>query len=314
MSTETVKKTNNIARWFKFETNNTTMKKEIIAGLTTFATMAYIIAVVPGMRSKGGLPFDSALTVTILMTVITTLAMAIYTNRPFVLAPGLGSVAIFSYTLLGNDVPLSIAAGIVFISGAIFMIVSFFGVRDFVVRVIPHSVKVSVGVGIGLFIALLGFKHAGIVVASTRKNVLIFGDLTATSSLIAILGFFLILFFTARKIQGGIILSIIITTLISLPLGISHVPDHFFSFPASIDGMFMQLDVVGALSPTYLPFLLAFFIPDFFSTLGTLLGVGGQAGYLDKDGNLPGIEKNFYVDSTATTLGSFGRCQDSCND
>ena len=308
MTTETVKTTNKIARWFKFEQNNTTIKKEIIAGLTTFATMAYIIAVVPGMLSKGGLPFDSALTVTILMTVVTTLAMAIYTNRPFVLAPGLGSVAIFSYTLLGNDVPLSIAAGIVFISGAIFMFVSFFGVRDFVVRVIPHSIKVSVGVGIGLFIALLGFKHAGIVVASARKNVLIFGDLTATSSLVAILGFFLILFFTARKIQGGIILSIIITTLICLPLGISHVPDHFFSLPASIDSMFMQLDIVGALSPTYLPFLLAFFIPDFFSTLGTLLGVGGQAGYLDKEGNLPGIEKNFYVDSSATTLGSLFSC------
>jgi len=307
MKTE-IQSSGNIARWFKFQENGTTMRKEIIAGLTTFATMAYIIAVVPGMLSKGGLPFDSALTVTILMTIITTVAMAIYTNRPFVLAPGLGSVAIFSFTLLGNDVPLSIAAGIVFISGFLFMLVSFFGVRDFVVRVIPHSVKVSVGVGIGLFIALLGFKHAGIIVANAKKNVLIFGDLTAMTSLLAIFGFFLILFFTVRKIQGGIILSILITTLISLPLGISHVPDHFFSLPANIDSMFMQLDIMGALNPTYLPFLLAFFIPDFFSTLGTLLGVGGQAGYLDKDGNLPGIEKNFHVDSTATTLGSLFAC------
>jgi len=308
MNTETIKQPGSIASWFKFDKHNTNMIKEIIGGLTTFTTMAYVIAVVPGMLAKGGLPFDSALTVTILMTVITTLAMAIYTNRPFVLGPGLGSVAIFSFTLLGNDVPLSIAAGIVFISGVLFMLVSFLGVRDFVVRVIPHSVKVSVGVGIGLFIALLGFKQAGIVVANAKKNVLIFGDLTATSTLLAVFGFFLVLFFTARKIQGGIILAIIITTLLSLPLGISKVPDSFFSMPANIDGMFMQLDIIGALNPTYLPFLLAFFIPDFFSTLGTLLGVGGQAGYLDKDGNLPGIEKNFHIDSTATTFGSLFAC------
>lgn len=308
MNTETIKQPSGIASWFKFDKHNTNMKREIIGGLTTFTTMAYIIAVVPGMLAKGGLPFDSALTVTILMTVITTLAMAIYTNRPFVLGPGLGSVAIFSYTLLGNDVPLSIAAGIVFISGVLFMLVSFLGVRDFVVRVIPHSMKVSVGVGIGLFIALLGFKQAGIVVANAKKNVLVFGDLTATSTLLALFGFFLVLFFTARKIQGGIILAIIITTLVSIPLGITQTPDKFFSMPASIDGMFMQLDIIGALNPTYLPFLLAFFIPDFFSTLGTLLGVGGQAGYLDKNGNLPGIEKNFHVDSTATTFGAFFAC------
>ena len=143
-----------IAKWFDFKGNKTNLKTEIIAGFTTFATMAYMVAVVPGMLSKGGIPFDSAFTVTIFMTVITTIAMALYTNRPFVLGPGLGSVAIFSYTLLGNDVPLSIAAGIVFISGVLFMLVSFLGVRDFVVRIIPQSVKVSVGVGIGLFIAL----------------------------------------------------------------------------------------------------------------------------------------------------------------
>ncbi|WP_413110308.1 NCS2 family permease [Thaumasiovibrio sp. DFM-14] len=297
-----------IASWFKFKENGTTLRNEIIGGLTTFTTMAYMIAVVPGMLSKGGIPFESALTVTILMTVITTIAMAVYTNRPFVLGPGLGSVAIFSFTLLGNDVPLSIAAGIVFISGVLFMLVSFLGVRDFVVRVIPHGIKVSVGVGIGLFIALLGFKQAGIVVADPRKNVLIFGDLAATETLLATVGFFLVLFFTARKTQGGIIMAILITTVIALFLGITQVPSNPFSMPGSIDGLFFELDVLGALNPTYLPFLLAFFIPDFFSTLGTLLGVGAQAGYLDKEGNLPGIEKNFHVDSSATTFGALFSC------
>ncbi|MGF1726212.1 NCS2 family permease [Photobacterium nomapromontoriensis] len=297
-----------IATWFDFKGNKTNLRTEIIAGLTTFATMAYMVAVVPNMLSKGGIPFNSALTVTVLMTVITTIAMALYTNRPFVLGPGLGSVAIFSFTLLGNDVPLSIAAGIVFISGVLFMLVSFLGIRDFVVRIIPHSVKVSVGVGIGLFIALLGFKQAGIVIADPRKNVLIFGDLASLDVIVAILGFFMVLFFVSRKIQGGIIVAVLLTTLISLPLGITAIPDTLFSIPGSIDDMFFQLDVVGALSPVYLPFLLAFFIPDFFSTLGALLGIGAQAGYLDKDGNLPGIEKNFHVDSCATTFGALFSC------
>ncbi|MGB2079084.1 MAG: NCS2 family permease [Vibrio sp.] len=297
-----------IQKYFQFQKHQTDLKTEIIAGATTFATMAYVVAVVPGMLSKAGIPFAEAMTVTVLMTVLTTLIMGIYTNRPFVLAPGLGSVAIFAFTLVGGGVPLPIASGIVFISGVLFMLVSFLGVRDFIVRVIPHSVKVSVGVGIGLFIALLGMKQAGIVVANADKNVLNFGDLTATSAILAFIGFFLVLFFAAHKTRGGMILAILITTLIGIPLGITHIPEQWFAMPQSMGDMFLQLDVLGALDVKYLPFLLAFFIPDFFSTLGTLLGVGAQAGYLDKDGNLPGIEKNFHVDSCATTFGALFSC------
>ena len=123
-----------IATWFDFKGNKTDLKTEIIAGITTFTTMAYMVAVVPGMLSKAGLPFGSAFTATVLMTILATVAMALYTNRPFALGPGLGSVAIFSFTLLGNGIPLSIASGIIFVSGVLFMLVSFFGVRDFVVR------------------------------------------------------------------------------------------------------------------------------------------------------------------------------------
>jgi len=295
-----------IKEFFEFEKNNTDLRTEVIAGFTTFATMAYLIAVVPGMLSKGGLPFSAAMTVTIVMTVLTTLAMAFYTNRPFVLGPGLGSVAIFSFTLLGDGVPLSIASGIVFISGAIFMAVSFLGIRDFIVRVIPHSIKVSVG--IGLFIALLGLKQAGIVIANPSKNVLNLGDLSSAKALMSMVGFFLVMFFVAQKTRGGIILAILITTAISIPFGLAEVPESLFSMPGSMEGMLFEIDILGALDPKYLPFLLAFFIPDFFSTLGTLLGVGSQAGYLDKNGNLPGIEKNFHVDSCATTFGSFFSC------
>ncbi len=297
-----------LASWFDFNANHTSLKKELIAGLTTFATMAYIIAVVPKMLANGGIPFDSALTVTVLMTIITSVAMGLYTNRPFVLGPGLGSVAIFSYTLLGNGVSLPIASGIVFISGIIFMLISFLGVRDFVVRVIPQSVKVSVGVAIGFFIALLGFKQSGMIIADAKKNVLIFGDLASAKVLLSTLGFFLVLWFSTRKIQGGIILAMVITTLVGIPFGLTHLPDHILSHPGSISELTFNVDVFGALSPQYLPFLLAFFIPDFFSTLGALLGIGARAGYLDERGNLPGIEKNFHIDSTATTFGALFSC------
>lgn len=226
-----------IKEYFEFDKNKTDFKTEMIAGFTTFATMAYIVAVVPGMLIKAGLPFAEAMTVTVLMTVITTITMVVYTNRPFVLGPGLGSVAIFSFTLVGGGVPLPIASGIVFISGVLFMLVSFLGVRDFIVRVIPHSIKVSVGVGIGLFIALLGLKQAGIVVANAHKNVLNFGDLTSTPALLAFTGFFLVLFFTARKIKGGIILAILITTFISLAFGVAKWPSSLVAMPQSINDM-----------------------------------------------------------------------------
>lgn len=297
-----------IDRFFKLREHDTRLRTEVIAGLTTFATMAYIVAVIPGMLSKAGVPFDAALTVTLLMSMVTTLAMGLYTNRPFVLGPGLGSTAIFSFTLLGGGIPLSVAAGIVFISGVVFMLVSFLGVRDFIVRVIPQSVKVAVGVGIGLFIALLGFKQAGLVVANADKNVLNLGNLNSPVALVTLAGTLLMFALTARRVPGGLILGMAIITLLGLPLGLTDWPGHLFSWPAGVGGMAFELDVMEALKPVYLPFLLAFFIPDFFSTLGTLLGVGGRAGYLDAQGNLPGIDKNFHVDSSTTVLGSVFSC------
>ncbi|VFQ44863.1 NCS2 family permease [Desulfoluna butyratoxydans] len=297
-----------LSAFFKCSDFGTDLKTELIAGFTTFATMAYIIAVVPGMLSSGGVPKGEAFTVTVVMTVLASLVMGLYTNRPFMLGPGLGSVAIFSFTLLKGGVPLSIASGIVFISGVIFILVSVFGVREFIVTVIPPSVKVAVGAGIGLFIALLGFKHAGIIVANPGKNVLVFGDLTSAKALLSILGFFLVLFFTARKVKGGIIFAVLLTTLAGIPFGVTRLPGSLVSMPSGIDSMMFNLDITGALSPKYLPYLLAFFIPDFFSTLGTLLAVGAQAGYLDEKGDMPGIDKCFYVDSGATAFGSFFSC------
>jgi len=295
-------------RYFHLEDNHTNVKTEVIAGLTTFATMAYIVAVVPAMLAEGGLPRGSTLSVVVLMTVITTTAMALYTNRPFALGPGMGSVAIFSLTLLKGGVPLPVASGIIVLSGLIFMAVSFLGVRDFIVKIIPPSVKIALGAGIGLFISCIGFRQAGIIVADASKNVLSFGNLAQSKVALALIGFLFILFFESRKVKGGIILSIILATIIGIPMGITKIPSSIITIPQSIAPLAFKVDLLGAMKVQYLPFLLAFFIPDFFSTLGTVLGVGALGGFLDEKGNLPGIEKCFHVDSCATTFGGLFSC------
>lgn len=300
---------NKVNKWvekqFKLKQFNTNIKTEFIAGLTTFATMAYVLATIPSMMGNAGFDKGAVVTAMVLLIIITSVAMALYTNRPFVLAPGLGSVGIFTATMIvGENIPINIATGVIFWSGVLFMIVSFLGLREAVVKAIPVSMKLAVSAGIGLFIALIGFKGAGITVANESKNVLGFGNLTQPSVILALIGFILILIFQAKQIKGGMIISIAITTLIGIPMGITKIPTKLFSMPSGFGSLFLNIDVIGALKLSYIPFLFGMFVPDFFSTFGTVLGVGAKAGYLDKNGNLPGIDKCFEVDATATTLGS----------
>lgn len=300
---------NKVSEWaekqFKLKQFNTNIKTEFIAGLTTFATMAYVLATIPSMMGNAGFDKGAVVTAMVLLIIITSVAMALYTNRPFVLAPGLGSVGIFTTTMIvGEGIPANIATGVIFWSGVLFMVVSFLGLREAVVKAIPISMKLAVSAGIGLFIALIGFKGAGITVANEAKNVLNFGDLTQPSVILALIGFILILIFQARQIKGGMIISIAITTLIGIPMGITKIPERFISMPNGFGSLFLNIDILGALKIAYIPFLFGMFVPDFFSTFGTVLGVGAKAGYLDENGNLPGIDKCFEVDATATTLGS----------
>ncbi|MGL6173272.1 MAG: NCS2 family permease [Cellulosilyticaceae bacterium] len=294
-----------IQKQFKLSEHKTSIKTEIIAGITVFATMAYVLATIPSMMSNAGFDKGVVLTAMILLIAATTIGMALYTNRPFVLAPGLGSVGVFSATMVAADgIPIDIAAGVIFWSGVLFVIISFVGLREAIVKVIPLSIKIAISAGIGLFIALLGFKSAGIVVANASKNTLGFGDLMQPTVWLAVIGFVILLIFEARKIRGGMILSIIITTLIGIPLGVTTIPEKWIMMPSSISDIAFNIDIIGALDIAYLPFLFAFFVPDFFSTFGTVIGVSAKAGYLDKDGNLPGIDKCFHVDAIATTAGS----------
>ena len=171
-------------------------------------------------------------------------------------------------------------------------------------RVIPVSLKHAVSAGIGLFIALLGAKSCGLIIAAEKKNNLTFGDLTSPEVLVCLIGFVIMLVMKVKNVSGGMIITIILTTVIGIPFGVTKLPENFVSMPAGLGEQFLKIDFLGSLNFAYIPFLIALFVPDFFSTFGTVLGVGAKAGYLDKDGNLPGIDKCFKVDAVATSFGA----------
>ena len=294
-----------LEKQFRLKENGTDIKTELLAGLTTFATMSYVLATIPNMLEGAGINKAAVLTAMIIFIVLCSVGMALYTNRPFALAPGMSSVAIIGTTIPHTDIPVEVAFGLVFISGLIFVIISFVGIREIVVKAIPASIKISISAGIGLYISLIGLKSAGIVVANAGNNTLNFGDLTTTTSLLFVIGFLLILIFEARQIKGSMILSIVITTLIGIPLGVTQLPTHLFNMPAGIADVAFKIDIIGALKPEYFPWVFAFFVPDFFGTLGIILGIGNRAGWLDEKGNMDGIDKCFKVDSISTLIGSF---------
>jgi permease len=290
---------------FKFLENGTNLKTELIAGLTTFATMSYVLATIPNMLEGAGLNRASILTALIIFIIICSVAMALYTNRPFALAPGLSSVAIIGTTLPQMNMPVEVAFGLVFLSGVIFVIISFVGIREIVVKAIPASVKISISAGIGLYISLIGLKMAGVVIANPKNNTLNLGDMTTPKFILFAIGFLLILILEARRIKGSLILAILIVTIIGIPMGVTKVPTNLINIPAGISDVSFKIDILGALKPEYFPWIFTFFVPDFFGTMGIILGIANRAGWLDKDGNMQDIDRCFKVDSLSTVAGSF---------
>ena len=285
---------------------HTDIGTEVIAGLTIFATMGYVLAVVPRMMAETGLPQGAVLTALVLMIFLTTVAMGLYTNRPFVLAPGMGSVAIFSITLVQlQHVSIGIASAIVFLSGVLFILVTLLGVREAIILVIPRGIKISISAGVGMFLAVIGMRNAKLLAANSQKVALSFGDLTQPAVVLAAMTFVILLVLETRKVRGAALISIVAGTVLGIPLGLTHLPQSIFSVPDGIGPVFMQFDLFGALDVKYLPYLFVFFLPDFFSSFGTAIGIGGKAGFLDENGDLPHIDKVFQVDSIAATIGSF---------
>ncbi|HLR73692.1 MAG TPA: NCS2 family permease [Virgibacillus sp.] len=295
-----------VERFFKLSAHETNVKTEMMSGLTTFMTMLYVFVIVPGILTEAGIPKGPITVAVILMAGLTTIAMGLYSNRPFALAPGLGSVAFLAVTLVATEgIPWETGMGMVFISGVIFVLFTIFGLRELIVKLMPPAIKLSIGAGVGLFIALIGFRNGKIIVASESSNSLVLGDIGSPEALLTLIGFLIMSVLLARNVRGHLLIGIVITTIIGIPMGLTQMPTSIFSFPESIAPVTMKLDILDALKLAYFPFILAFFVPDFFSSLGTMLGVAGKGNMLDKNGNLPHIDKPFLVDASGTVVGSF---------
>ncbi|PSW18812.1 NCS2 family permease [Photobacterium sanctipauli] len=288
---------------FQFSQQNSSLKTEVMAGITTFMAMAYILIVHPSFMRVAGMDVGAVTVAVALFSALGCFAMGYFTNLPFAIGPAMGGNAFFAFTLVAQGVVnWQTAMGMVFISGAAFILLTFLGLRELIVRMMPTNVKIAIGAAIGLFIAQLGFKSGGLMVIG--EGAIKLGSMSDSTVLLTLLGLVLAFGFAARKINGGLLLAIIIVTIIGIPLGMTQVPEQLVSLPPSIAPIAFELDIWAALQFGYISFIFTFFVGDFFSTLGTLLGVSEKAGFLDKDGNLPNINRPFWVDSLATTIGS----------
>ena len=293
---------------FKLKEHNTNVRTEIMAGITTFMTMAYILIVNPDILSQAGMDFGGVFTATALSAFIACAAMALMANYPFALAPGMGLNAFLTYTVVfGMGHTWQFALTAVFIEGIIFILLSFFQVREAIFNSIPMNLKKAVSVGIGLFIALIGFTNAGIVVKE-GGTILNLGDLTANGPLLALIGLVITGFLLARKVKGALFFGILITTIIGIPMGVSYMPNGtflgIFSAPPSLAPVFMKFEWASIFTWEMLIVVFTFLFVDVFDTVGTLIGVSSKAGMLDKDGKLPKVKEALLADAIGTTVGA----------
>ncbi|CAL9409454.1 NCS2 family permease [Streptomyces sp. enrichment culture] len=294
-----------LERWFAVHARGSTPRTEVLAGLSMFVATAYAAVVVPGQLAKAGMPHGPVTTAVILAVVLATLAMGLAANLPFVLAPGLGGVALVAVTLVGQDhVPWDAALGMVLWSGVAFLLLTLFGIRDLLTRLMPLNLKYAISAGLGLYIALLGFRDSGLVEAKPQSNSLTLGDLSQAPALLALGGLVLLAALSSRKVPGAFLITMAAVTVAGIPAGVTELPDHLFGAPDSPGPVAFHVDVLGALKPEYFPYIFAFFVSEFFSMTGTLLAVSGRAKLLDADGNLPRMRRPFYVDSAAVIGGA----------
>ncbi|WP_297597178.1 NCS2 family permease [uncultured Cetobacterium sp.] len=292
-----------IDSYFKLSYYNTTVSTEITAGVTTFMTMAYILIVQPLFMSSAGMDVKAVTIVTAILSALFSIVMGLYTNRPFAMAPAMGGNAFFAYTLVaGGVVDWQTAMGMVFLSGVGFLLLTIFGLRGLIVEAIPKNLKFAIGVAVGFFIAMVGFKNGQIMVINS--GTISMGSISNPHTILSLIGLFVTITLVLNKVKGGVLIGIIVTTLLGVPFGITQIPESFFSLPPSIEPIFFKLNIMDALKFSFLPLVFTFFVGDFFCTLGTLLGVSAQAGLLDENGNLPEVDKPFLVDSIATIVGA----------
>ena len=293
-----------LKKLFGFDASQTTIRKEIVAGITTFLTMSYILAVNPAMFSElDGMPGGSVFTATALAAIVGCVAMAFIGKLPFGLAPGMGLNAFFVYSVcMGMGYSWQFALTAVLIEGLIFILLTVTNVREAIVNAIPLSLRNAIGAGIGLFIAFIGLKSAGVVVDDPATLVAL-GDVTSGSALLAFIGLIITGFMYARNIPGAILIGIIITMLIGIPLGVTEFRG-ILSTPESVEPIFCKFEWSQVLTLDMLVVVFTFLFIDMFDTVGTLVGVSTKAKMTDEKGNIYRLKEAFMADSIATTIGA----------
>jgi adenine/guanine/hypoxanthine permease len=294
-----------LARFFRFEEHRTDLKTEILAGATTFFTMAYILLVAPSILGKAGMDLGAVFVATALSAAIGTFLMGVVANFPLALAPGMGLIAYFAFAVvLGMKVPWQQALGAVFLSGVVFFLLTVTRIREAIINAIPESLKYAVSAGIGLFIAFIGLKNAGIIVASEATFVTFNADLAKKPEvLLTLFGLVVTSVLLVRRVKGAIFIGMAVTALVGMITGQVEVPTKFFAMPPSIEPSFLKMDVAGALNLGLMTIVFAFLFVDLFDNAGTLVAVASQAGLL-KDNKLPRAGRALFTDSIATMLGA----------
>jgi adenine/guanine/hypoxanthine permease len=292
-----------IRSFFELEKYNTSISREVIAGLTTFTTMSYIVVVNPAILSAAGIPAAPGFTATIVAAVFGCTLMAFYANRPFAIAPYMGENAFIAFTVcvqLGYR--WQTALGAIFIAGVLFVVLTVLRLRQWVVDSVPLSLRYSFAVGIGLFLTFIGLNQTGIVALGVAGAPVRAGHLNSAPVLVAIFGFILLSVLVIRKVPGAILLGIVVTAVLAFVTKVAKPPTHFLSLPPSLAPIAMKMDIRDALTWGAFPVVLTVFIMAFVDTMGTLIGLSARAGFLDKDGKLPQIERPMMVDALTTTL------------
>lgn len=305
--------TSALDRYFKLTENKTDVKTEIIAGVTTFITMAYILFVNPDMLAIAGMDFNAVFMATCLSAAIGTLIMGFYANLPFAQAPGMGLNAFFTFgVVLGLGYTWEQALAAIFISGLLFIVLTVTGLRGAIVDAIPNSLKHAIGGGIGLFIALIGFKNAGIVVGDANTLVAL-GSFQDSAVLLSVIGLVITGFLMMKRVKGAILIGILATMVIGIPMGVTNTSAGL-SFAFDIRPTLFKMDLPGLLSigeaglvgaiTSVLTVVISFSLVDMFDTIGTLIGTATKAGMLDEKGNLPNMNKALLADAVATSAGA----------
>ncbi len=287
---------------FKLKDRQTDVRTEVIAGLTTFLTAAYIVFVNPNILSNTGMDKGALITVTCIVAGLSSILMGLWANAPIMMAPGMGLNAFFAFTLvLGQGVAWQEALGVVFVSGVIFLILTFLGIREKIVKAIPPSLRIATSVGIGLFIAFIGMQGLGLIV---RNDAVLVGLGTMNKTvLLGLLGLLLIVILEIRKVKGSILIGILVTTLLGMIFKLSPFPAGIVSMPPSIAPIAFKLDIMGALKVSLWANIFSFMFVDLFDSLGTLLAVCREAD-LEKDGDIKDLPKMLSADAVATVFGS----------